>query len=155
MTYEEYKNKKQEEVNKLPLFFAYNDVQFEDAMKERGLKPTDTDKIYSLPNCGGFYLKTDADKIKEFFNRKDELPELMKDEEFAEGAFYYEMADHEYAINWEGDYDVCECFGECKYRDDKSGDDYLKEMGYGETTRRAYQKARKRYMKGAMKNDWF
>jgi hypothetical protein len=32
-----------------------------------------------------------------------------------ESAFLYEMNNHEYAINWQADWDVCSCFGECEY----------------------------------------
>ena len=36
---------------------------------------------------------------------------LIADKEFAEAAFLYEMDNHEYAINWDGDDDVLRCFG--------------------------------------------
>ena len=38
------------------------------------------------------------------------IDEALKDEEFAEAAFLYEMDNHEYAINWSGDADVLACF---------------------------------------------
>ena len=44
-------------------------------------------------------------------NHAKELNEAMKDPEFAKSAFRYEMDNHEYAINWEGDADVLSCFG--------------------------------------------
>ena len=155
MTYEEYKEKRQNECNALPLFFAFSDEQFKEAMEERGLKVTDTDKIYRLGDCGGFYLKSDAEKVRAWLTAEDELPNLMKDKTFAEDAFYYEMCNHEYAINWQGAYDVCSCFGACEYGEMKTGDDYLKEMGYGTETRRAYQSALARYNKDAIDNEWF
>ena len=40
-----------------------------------------------------------------------ELNEAMKDPEFAKSAFRYEMDNHEYSINWDGDSDVLNCFG--------------------------------------------
>lgn len=154
MTYEEYCTKRQEEINKLPLMFAFSEEQFNEGMKKLGLKPTDTDKVYKLGGTGGFYRKEDAEQVRACLC-KNELPELMKDHEFAEGAFYYEMCNHEYGINWEGDWDVCSCFGDCEYGEDKSGVDYLREMGYGEDVCKAYQNAKRKYNKMAIENDWF
>ena len=50
--------------------------------------------------------------MHEMFNRHHaELDEAMNDEEFAYEAFLYEMDNHEYAINWDGDEEVLSCFG--------------------------------------------
>lgn len=152
MTYAEYRNKRQTECNALPVFFAFSDEQFEKHLAERGLKttPEDLKKLCQFGN-GGFYLKSDSDKIRNFIE-SDNLDELMKDPEFAEDAFYYEMGNHEYAINWQGDWDVCSCFCNCKYDDNKSGTDYLRENGYAEEIINAYISARKRHMNDA--KDW-
>lgn len=62
----------------------------------------------------------------------------MKDEEFAEAAFLYEMDTHEYAINWSGDEDVLSCF----YMKDF---DDLQEMNLVP----AYKRTRNQHMKHA------
>ena len=155
MTYEEYRNSRQQEFNSLPIFFAFGKEQFKQEMEKRGLTENDTDKIYRLSSLGGFYLKSDAPIIKAFMEKKDPLPDLMNDPAFAEDAFYYEMCNHEYGINWQGDWDVYSCFGNCKYAEDKSGVDYLRENGYSEDVIRSYIRARKRYYKAAEENDWF
>ena len=67
MTYQEYQAKRQEECNALPLFFAFSNEQFKKHMEERGLTENDTDKIYRLGDTGGFYLRSDAALIKEYF----------------------------------------------------------------------------------------
>lgn len=154
MTYKEYKVIRQKSVNDLPIFWAFSNSQFKEAMEERGLTENDTDKIYSLGG-GGFYLRSDAEVIHAFFNKKDELPELMKDPAFAEEAFFYEMKNHEFGINWQGAWDVCRCFGDCEYGEEKGGVDYLREMGYGEETVAAYKRAKKHYYKMAEENEWF
>lgn len=154
MTYREYREMKQEEFDKLPIFYAFGNDQFKKAMEQRGLKEADTDKIYSL-GYGGFYLRSDADIVRAYFKKKDELPELMKDHEFAVSAFRYEMDNHEYAINWQGDYDVCSCFGKCEYGECKDASDYISEMGYGDDTFRAYMEARRSHFKAADENEWF
>lgn len=152
ITYKQYKDKRQAEFNALPIFFAFSNEQFKEQMEKRGLTENDTDKIYGLKGTGGFYLKKDADLIRAYFNKKDELPELMEDYEFAKSAFRYEMDNHEYAINWQGDWDVVSCFGNPKYSDTKDGIDYLKECGYGDTQFRAYVSARKEHMEYA--SEW-
>lgn len=154
MTYQEYKTARQKEFDELPIFFAFGKEQFAEEMTKRGLKPTDTDKIYSL-GAGGYYLKKDADIIRAFFKKKDPLFELMNDSDFAESAFYYEMANHEYHINWQGDWDVCNCFGECEYAEDKTFIDYLYECGYSDDVIKAYLRARKRFYQDADENNWY
>lgn len=146
MTYEEWKNTKQKEFDALPIFFAFNDQQFKEAMEEHGLTENDTDKIYKL-GYGGFYLRTDAQKIRDFILKPDELPELMKDPEFAVGAFLYEMQNHEYAINrYQRDFDVCNCFceREPEFKDNKDYKDYLQEAGHEEWIE-LYEEAREKY----------
>lgn len=146
MTYEEWKDTKQKEFDALPLFFAFNDQQFKEAMEERGLTENDTDKIYKL-GYGGFYLRTDAQKIRDFILKPDELPELMKDHDFAVSAFLYEMKNHEYAINrYQRDFDVCSCFTEHEpeFKDNKDYKDYLQEAGHEEWIE-LYEEAREKY----------
>ena len=148
MTYKEWKNRRQSEFNALPIFYAFGQKQFREQMEKRGLTENDTDKIYAI-GCGGYYLKSDADVVRAYFEKPDTLPGLMGDSGFAKSAFYYEMCNHEYGINWQGDWDVCQCFGDCEYGESKSGPDYLKEMGYGDVTSQAYRDARKKYYKAA------
>ena len=154
MTYTEYKSARQGEFNALPIFWAFSDEQFEKAMAERGLTVEDTDKVCRI-SAGGFAMKTDLPTIRAFIERPNTLPELMKDPAFAEDAFCYEMQNHEYGINWQGDWDVCNCFGNCEYAVDKTGPDYLREMGYDENVVNAYTLARRRYYKLAEENEWF
>lgn len=154
MNYTEYRKQNQEEFNALPIFWAFSNDQFEKAMNERGLTMKDTDKIYRFGN-GGFYLKSDADKIREWANKKDELPELMQNHDFAVEAFRYEMNNHEYAINWQADWDVCSCFGRCEYGECKGYAEYLTEMGYGNDVIKAYSEARALHYKEADENEWF
>lgn len=152
MTYTEYTEQRRKGINELPLFFAFTNKQLEEQLAKRGLTMQDTDKLMRLGDTGGFYLKEDRDKIREFFN-SDPLDEYMKDSEFAVGAFEYEMDNHEYAINYyQGDWDVISCFCKCEYADDKDYHDYLKEGGL-EHLIPEYEAARKRHYKKA--EEWF
>ena len=146
MTYGEWKDAKQKAFNELPIFFAFNDYQFKEAMEERGMTVNDTDKIFKL-GTGGYYLRTDAQKIRDFINSQNELHGLMKERDFAVSAFLYEMQNHEYAINrYQGDFDVCDCFleSEPEFGEKKSYRDYLKEAGH-EDWIEPYQEARQKY----------
>lgn len=130
MKYTEYTKKKQKEFNALPIFYAFSNAQLKKELAKRGLTMADTDQLYRLGETGGFYLKKDADVVRAYFNREDDLPKLMQSRAFAVDAFSYEMANHEYEINWQADYDVCSCFCGCEYGDDKTYKDYLTEGGY-------------------------
>lgn len=154
MTYEEYRKKSQKEFDELPLFFAFSDKQFGEEMEKRGLTIKDTDKVYRFGKTGGFYLKSDAQIIRDYMNKEDDLPALMKDYNFAVSAFEYEMRNHEYAINLQADWDVCSCFVHCKYDDAKSYIDYFEEAGHSEWIE-AYAEARNNYYKMARENEWF
>ena len=154
MTYTEYRNFRQGGFNSLPIFWAFSQSQFKEAMEQRGLTENDTDKIFSL-GMGGYALKSDREVIDAFLNAPDPLPDLMADPAFAEEAFYYEMCNHEFGINWQGAWDVCSCFGDCEYDSGKSGQDYLADMGYGNAVITAWFRALRRYERDAEKNEWF
>lgn len=97
--YQTMKEKHQEEFNEFPMVFAFGQKQFDEAMQKLGLKPTETDKICSFGNTGGFYRKDDAHQLHEMFKRQDEerCQALVSDENFAFDMFYYELGNHEYS----------------------------------------------------------
>ena len=146
MTYADYRAKTAEIANSLPVFWAFSEEQFDKELAKRGItRKSAPKKLYSFP-MGGFYLRSDADKVKKYYedmaNAKKELVSLMENEEgFAYEAFEYEMYNHEYPINWQGDWDVCSCFGKCEYGDGKYGEDYLKELGFSNKVIKEYAKA--------------
>lgn len=125
-------------------FFAFNQEQFDEGMRSLGLDPSDHSAIRHY-GYGMYYLASAE------LPKKDDRPlnELMKDEDFAVGAFYYEMSNHEYAINLQGDWDVCSCFtdAEPEYGSCKDYADYLAEGGYGPEVIGYYKDARIKYMR--------
>lgn len=155
MTYQEYRKKEADEIQALPIFYAFSNEQLEKALNERGLTMDDTDKLYRLGDTGGFYLKKDADIIRAHFTKKDELHDLMEnDYDFALSAFNYELDNHEYAINtYQGDWDVCSCFCKCEWQEGKGYVEYLTEGGYSRKVIEAYAQARQEHFKRA--EDWF
>ncbi len=98
--YAELRTRQQKEFNAFPMKYAFNQKQFERGMKELGLEPTDTDKIYKSPG-GGFYRKTDAPALHEMIERFDrEMQEAIAADPTGEGfildMFDYELSNHEY-----------------------------------------------------------
>jgi len=69
--YRELKERQQHEVHEFPFFFAYNDEQFTEGMKRFGLSIDDTDKIYKFGDTGGFYLRSDAARLREMGDRHE------------------------------------------------------------------------------------
>ena len=101
--YKEMKDRHQNEFNGFPMQFAFSDKQFEEGMAKLGLSPDDTDKVYGLDNTGGFYLRTDAARLREMINRHDkEMKDAIAADPTGEGfifdMFNYELANHEYVV---------------------------------------------------------
>ena len=108
-TYLEMKERHQKEVNEFPIAFAFDNKQLSEAMKKLNATP---DECVTIHGIGDIIKKTDVPKYYEMSERHHkELAEAMKDKDFAEKAFRYEMNNHEYAINWDGDADILDCFG--------------------------------------------
>ena len=121
----------------------------------------DTDQIYSI-GAGGFVLKKDVDTLNDYFKAQKPLSKLMKDYEFAFDAIYYEMCNHEYGINWQRNWDVCNCFSdeELEYHgDDMSSNEelefYFKAMKWNKTQKKAFYDAKEKYWNDALENQWF
>lgn len=96
------REKHQKLVHNFPFGFAYNDKQFEEMMKNWGLTPDDTDKIYQLSN-GTFYLRKDSDRLVELMDQMErETAEAIAGDKTGDGFIYdmfrEELSNHEYCI---------------------------------------------------------
>lgn len=99
--YQALMEKQQEEFNKFPIKFAYNDKQFKESMNELGLTENDTDKVVAT-SAGGFMRKTDVDEYVRLGNKfAKELEDAIENDKtgrgFVKDMFAYELANHEYA----------------------------------------------------------
>ena len=96
--YKKMKENHQKEINEFPMFFAFNNKQFDEGMIKLGLDPSEEDKIYKLGGTGGFYRKTDATKLNEMFKRHEEemRKAMAEDDDFILEMFNYELSNHEY-----------------------------------------------------------
>ena len=102
-TYLVMKERHQKEVSAFPLKFAFSNEQFEKAMAEWGLTPNDTDKIYQFAGTGGFYLRTDSERLHEMLEKHEkDMQEAIAADTTGEGfileMFEYELSNHEYVI---------------------------------------------------------
>lgn len=73
--------------------------------------------------------------------------EAMKDSlEYWIGAFYYEMCNHEYGINWSADWDTLGAFGNLNaFSSECPVTEYFDALGFNDMQREAYYKARNKY----------
>lgn len=102
--------KHEQELSDFPIAYAFNDEQVKEALKKLGAE--------SLKECvtvfghGDIVKKVDASRFVAMLTRHaDEIRQKLKDDpDFAAAAFRYEMDNHEYAINWDGDDDILRCF---------------------------------------------
>lgn len=128
--------KHQQEISDFPIAYAFSEQQLQEALVKLGAKSKE--ECITIFGHGDIVKRENAKPFLDLLKRQSkELEEAMKDKEFAEAAFLYEMDNHEYAINWSGDEDVLACFG-------MSFDD-LKKLGLES----AYRSARNQHMKNA------
>jgi hypothetical protein len=121
--------------------------------RDKDKKFEDLQKNYPIYNPVGmcFFKQEDkefSDHLLSLYKILNKAKESSESEEYMESAFLYEMGNHEYMINWQADWDVCSCFGECTYGEDKNYRDYLKEMGK-EKLIPAYERAKRKHYKHA------
>lgn len=153
MTYEAWKEGKQHAFDELPIHWAFSDEQFADLCDKLGARGAEDFARFPL---GGFYLKKEQPAIDDWYASQDpnELDELLKDYDWAKGAFLHEMGNHEYHINWQADYDVISCFVAIDYRKaEREG--YLEQTGWEPQTKRAYLDAQREFYRRCDENGWW
>ena len=99
-TYAEMKKRHQEEVNALPIYWAFTEERFDEVLKELGLTKNDADKLCNTFG-GGFCLAKDAQMIADTLARNfKEVEDAIQADETGDGfikdMFLYELRDHEY-----------------------------------------------------------
>lgn len=107
--YDEMRKRHQDAFNKLPIKFAFGNDQFKKMLQDFGLEESQTNMLVCLSSAGGYYLKTDEPKIKEW--QKTTTEELEKaiaedttGEEFICEMFYSELNNHEYGYTMDDEY---------------------------------------------------
>lgn len=137
--YLDLQKRQQQEFEDFPIAYAFDDKQLTEALEKLGAEKSECVTVFGH---GDVVKRKDVPALLSMMKRHTaELHEALKDKEFAEAAFLYEMDNHEYAINWDGDADVLACFS----LDEKK----LHEMGLDI----AYCNARRAHMKHAQEWD--
>jgi len=146
--------------NLMPLEYDYLSVfrivqtREEEAAFEREKKSY---PFYCPPAFAWFKDREAVERINGLYIKLAALEEDMQNSfELLKSAIKYEMANHEYHINWQGDWDVCSCFGSVKYKDAPDAlNSYFDELGWNDEQRRAYHEARREFLKEADENGWY
>lgn len=110
--YEEMKQRHQAEANELPIYWAFTQESFVETLNKLGLTESDTDKLCKM--CGGFCLKTDAERIVKTLHRhQEELRAAVAADTtgdgFIEEMFLYELRNHEYTYTLDTEETVNAC----------------------------------------------
>ena len=126
------------------MFFCGPDEEREKLRKK-------TENMIFSPVFFAYYDKKDAN----FVRRGEELLSMLKkaepkkdNAEYWKSAFLREMFNHEYGINWQADFDVCSCFGNCSSVaniDDLNA--LFDACNFSDLQRAAYMAARREYSK--------
>jgi hypothetical protein len=104
------------------------------------------DHVTCCPGCYVMYRKEDSDfarHIQDLYDAFSVANDPLRDYEHAYKAFLYEMYNHEYAISWQGDWEVIRCFANV---DGYSADDMLQKTGWSDEIKRAYRDASRKAM---------
>lgn len=106
--YLDLKKKHEKELTDFPIAYAFSDKQLTEALEKLGATKEECVTVFGR---GDIVKRTDAKALIAMLERHtEEVLDALKDPDFAEAAFLYEMDNHEYAINWSGDEDVLDCF---------------------------------------------
>ena len=107
--YLDLQEKHRQELNDFPIAYAFNEKQLEEALEKLGAIKEECVTVYGH---GDIMKRTDVKAFKDMLRRHTlEVHDALKaDKEFAQAAFEYEMDNHEYAINWDGDVAIYDCF---------------------------------------------
>lgn len=134
--YHDLLNKQRKEIEEFPIAYAFSNEQLKEALEKLGV--TDISECCTVCNHGDIVKKSDAKRFIEMLRRHNqEILDLLENKKLAEEIFEYEMDNHEYCINWDGDFDVLNSLG----LDEKM----LEEMNLKD----AYRQARYAHMKRA------
>lgn len=112
-TYAEMKKRHQEEVNALPIYWAFTEERFDEVLKELGLTKNDTDKLCNTFG-GGFCLAKDAQMIADTLARNfKEVEDAIQADETGDGfikdMFLYELRNHEYTYTLDTEETLSAC----------------------------------------------
>lgn len=142
MNYKELRQRQQDEVNAFPIGAAFGQQQFDEMMKNWGLKPEDTKEIASL-GCGCFIRKKDIPAFNEMSDRHEkEIRDFLASDENLKNALIHEFGNQECQISLERN-SALRALG------------LPKQDKLDERTARVFNEAWDEFWQLCCKNDWF
>lgn len=92
--YLDLKDRQRKEIEDFPIAYAFNDEQLKEALKK--LSVESTKECVSVFGHGDIVKKENAPKLVAMLKRHtNEVKEALKDPDFAQAAFLYEMDNHD------------------------------------------------------------
>ena len=148
-SYSEYSRKMDYLRNKYPQRRDHISIWFYGSDEERAEKQKKITSMIYCPFAFAYFLPEDRD----FVSRMTDLHTALiaqrtaaeTDPEYLKSAILYEMHNHEYGINWQGNWDVLSCFGNIKYNENDNPGPYFDQLGWSDEKRDAFWKARAQY----------
>lgn len=148
-SYTEYKSKLDYVMNLYPQRRKYISHFFIGSDEERAALQEKIKSMVFCPPAFAYYLREDRDfasRIVTLFNSLNNARDAIEtDPAYLQTAIVYEMYNHEYAINWQGNWDVMSCFGNVKYNSNDDPNLYMDQLKWTPEQRSAFWKARAQY----------
>lgn len=139
-TWQQLKERQQKEVSAFPSGCAFRDDDLPEVYSKLGVNGPG--ELLSI-GMGMIIRKADRENwLNLMRTQRDEVRALLSDFERAAEAVRYEAHNHEYEINWDGEWDLCGVFG--VPFSDEVGPQFDKVAG-GDVLRRAWAEGLRRY----------
>ena len=98
MTYQELKQKRQQQINDFPMMFAFSKTQFEEGLVKLGCEASDLCSI----GAGSFMRKGDKPRFDRMWNKQEaDFAAAMQDDDLLRDAIKYELGNHEFCITYD------------------------------------------------------
>ena len=126
-------------------------IWFHGSEEERAARQEKIKSMIYCPFVFAYFLPEDRDfvsRMEALYTLLDAARDSMEhDPDYLKSAILHEMYNHEYAINWQGNWDVMSCFGKVKYNSEDNPEPYFDQLNWTKEQRAAFWAARAQYNK--------
>lgn len=150
-SYAEYQRKLRYVMSLFPQRRDYISQWFYGSDAERQTRQEKIKTMIYSPIAMAYFLPEDRDfvsRIASLYNHLSAVKNTMESNaDYLKSAILAEMYNHEYSINWQGNWDVLSCFGRIKYNKSDNPEDYFRQLGWTQEQRSVFWAARAEYVK--------